>query len=183
MASAIPANVYAPALSVFHFRLIQRQIPAVGRSRLLTFSDKNATMKKRPRLDSRYCERLTSDTTVEVLIDKTDSSGRMLYFGLTLRGEVSPDVQCRVLISPVLHSAVFPTRLSQILLESLESDVKAGGIYGFPLTSCCLTVNSVDYCEKRSTEMAVRLAASKGIEQFLLRATLLIDNLQSENPH
>ena len=143
----------------------------------MRFCNKSATMEKRPRLDSMLCERLTSDTTVEVLIDSADPSGRMLYFGLTLRGEVSPDVQCRISVSPALHSGIVPSQLFQLLLESLDLEVKGGGACGLPLTWCCLTVTGVDYCEVRSTEMAVRLAAATAFKTFLQQATLLIDNL------
>ena len=129
-----------------------------------------------------HCERLTSDTTVQVLIETTDHSGQMLYFGMTLSGTVSTDADCRISISPVLHSGVFPPRLSEVLMKSLELEVKGGGTFGFLLTSCCLSVTSVDYCDKRSTEMAVRLAASEAIKQFLQQATLLIDNLDGEDP-
>ncbi len=101
-------------------------------------------MDERPKLDSMRCERLTSDTTVEVLIDKTDPSGGILYFGLTLRGEVSPDVQCRIAVSPDLRSGVFSSRLFQMLLDSLDLEVKGGGACGFPLTCCCLMVTSVE---------------------------------------
>ena len=124
-----------------------------------------------------YCERLASDTTVEVLIDSADPLGRMLYFGLTLRGEVSPDVQCRISVSPALHSGIIPSQLIQLLLESLEQEAKGGGACGFPLTWCHLTVTVVDYCEVRSTERAVRLAAVAAFKTFLQQATLLIDNL------
>ena len=123
------------------------------------------------------CEQLASETTVEVLIDSADPSCRMLYFGLTLRGEVSPDVQCRTSVSPALHSGIVPSQLFQMLLESLDLEVNGGGACGLPLTWCCLTVTGVNYCEERSTEKAVRLAASTAIKQFLQQATLLINNL------
>ena len=134
-------------------------------------------MEERPKLNSTLCERLTSDTTIEVLIDTTDPSGGILYFGVTLRGEVSPDVQCRIVASPDLQSGVFSSPLFQLLLDSLDLEVKGGGACGFSLTFCCLMVTSVEYCEERSTEMAVRLAAATAIKTFLQQATLSIDNM------
>jgi elongation factor G len=120
-----------------------------------------------------YYEVLKAPWTTHVLIDETAPVGD-LYFGVEITAEPLANPSSSVAVIHTLRNGTLPEPLVDVLLEALHEEIEGGGQYGFPLINIRLAVTAVEYRETTSNENAIRLAASKAFQNFLVSADLVL---------
>ncbi|MBL8816867.1 MAG: elongation factor G [Planctomyces sp.] len=113
-----------------------------------------------------YREKLLGTTTAKIDFHRQLPSG-VIAFGVTMIAQESSEAGLGIRVINELPADVLPKPMLQVLLESLEKEALAGGIYGNPLMGLELRVTAVVYTEGESSEIAIRTACAEAFRKIL----------------
>jgi elongation factor G len=120
-----------------------------------------------------YREKLLGEIKVEEQFARQLPSGS-IGFGLTLLARELPDLNGGIVVDHTIPPEAMPKQSLQILLESVQKEAEAGGIYGHPIMGMGLTISGVSYREGESTEVAIRMAAAEAFRKVRTEGKMVI---------
>jgi elongation factor G len=120
-----------------------------------------------------YREKLLGEIKVEEQFARQMPSGS-IGFGLTLLARELSDSGAGILVDHTIPPEAMPKQMLQILLESVQKEAEAGGIYGHPIMGLGLTVSNVSYRDGESTEVAIRMAAAEAFRRVRTEGKMVI---------
>ena len=120
-----------------------------------------------------YREKLLGEIMVEEQFARQMPSGS-IGFGLTLLARELSDSGAGILVDHTIPPEAMPKQMLQILLESVQKEAEAGGIYGHPIMGLGLTVSKVSYRDGESTEVAIRMAAAEAFRRVRTEGKMVI---------
>ncbi|MCA9033511.1 MAG: elongation factor G [Planctomycetaceae bacterium] len=134
--------------------------------------DFNLSVKfHKPRVS--YREKLIGSVTIHEQFARQLPSGPV-SFGLTLVAEELEDLSVGVEVVSEISPESIPRPLLAVLLESIEKEAQAGGIFGNPLMGLRLRIQEITFTEGESTEVAIRTAAAEAFRRVLADGKLAI---------
>jgi len=120
-----------------------------------------------------YREKLLGEIKVVEQFARQLPSGA-IGFGLTLLARELSDSAAGIQVDHTVTPEAMPKQFLQILLESVQKEAEAGGIYGHPIMGLGLTIAGVSYRDGESNEVAIRMAAAEAFRKIRTEGKMVI---------
>ncbi|MEN9555298.1 MAG: Elongation factor 1 [Planctomycetota bacterium] len=120
-----------------------------------------------------YREKLLGQIQVDEQFARQLPSGG-IGFGLTLTARELPDLSAGIVVDHTIGPDAMPKQMLQILLESVQKEAEAGGVYGHPIMALGLTITGVSFREGESSEVAIRMAAAEAFRKVRTEGQMAI---------
>ncbi|MCA9042248.1 MAG: elongation factor G [Planctomycetaceae bacterium] len=119
----------------------------------------------KPRVSYRETIRKAQEVTGEF---SRTAAGVTQYAQVKLR--VEPSEEDAVMVVSKLKPDALPSKMEDILVQSIKDQTQSGGAVGYPLIRVKMTILDVDYREGETTEVALQAAAGDAVHEALDQA-------------